>query len=40
MIDEVRGLDCTECGKSTPWRTLDINKQPLCYSCSIKKGEK
>ena len=28
--------NCTRCGNPTPWRTFDINKEALCYSCSIK----
>ena len=33
-------LSCTKCGNPTPWRTLDINKQALCSSCTIAKGVK
>jgi len=38
--EEEKNLKCTKCEKPTPWRTLDINKQALCYSCSIRKGDK
>jgi hypothetical protein len=28
-------LDCTNCGKPSPWKTIDVNGEALCFICSI-----